>query len=83
MLNVIDEFTREALAITVHRCIEADGVVGVLDRLALQRGAPIYVCFDNGPEFVAQAVNDGAGSPQPVSYSSIPARRGSTPRSSR
>ena len=67
MLNVIDEFTREALAINVDRFIDADGVVGVLDRLALQRGAPTYVRFDNGPEFVAQAVNDwcrfnGAGS---------------------
>ena len=67
MLNVIDEFTREALAIDVDRCIDADGVVDVLDRLALQRGAPTYVRFDNGPEFVAQAVNDwcrfnGAGS---------------------
>ncbi len=58
MLNVIDEFTREALAINVDRCIDADGVVAVLDRLALQRGAPTYVRFDNGPEFVAQAVND-------------------------
>jgi putative transposase len=58
MLNVIDEFTREALAINVDRSIDADGVVGVLDRLALQRGAPAYLRFDNGPEFVAQAVND-------------------------
>ena len=58
MLNVIDEFTREALAITVDRCIDADGVVAVLDRLALQLGAPAYVRFDNGPEFVAHAVND-------------------------
>ena len=38
--------------------IDADGVVAVLDHLALQRGAPTYVRFDNGPEFVAQAVND-------------------------
>ncbi|AXN50447.1 transposase (plasmid) [Mycobacterium marinum] len=58
MLNVIDEFTREALAINVDRCIDADGVVGVLDRLARQRGAPAYVRFDNGPEFVARAVKD-------------------------
>lgn len=58
MLNVIDEFTREALAIHVDRRIDADGVVAVLDRLALQHGAPAYVRFDNGPEFVAQAVND-------------------------
>ena len=56
MLNVIDEFTREALAINVDRSIDADGVVDVLDRLALQRGAPTYVRFDNGPEFVAHAV---------------------------
>jgi len=58
MMNVIDEFTREALAITVDRSIDADGVVAVLDRLALARGAPHYVRFDNGPEFVAHAVND-------------------------
>jgi putative transposase len=58
MLNVIDEFTREALAIDVDRAINADGVVEVLDRLAHQRGAPHYVRFDNGPEFVAHAVSD-------------------------
>ena len=58
MLNVIDEFTREALAIDVDRSIDADGVVAVLDRLAAQRGAPVYVRFDNGPEFVAHAVAD-------------------------
>ena len=46
MLNVIDEFTREALAIDVDRSIDADGVVDVLDRLAAQRGAPAYVRFD-------------------------------------
>ena len=58
MLNVIDEFTREALAIEVDRAINADGVVDVLDRLALTHGAPRYVRFDNGPEFVAHAVAD-------------------------
>ena len=58
LLNIIDEFTREALAITVDRCIGADGVVAVLDRLARKRGAPSYVRFDNGPEFVARAVHD-------------------------
>ena len=59
MLNVIDEFTREALAIDVDlRAIDADGVVDVLDRLALKQGAPHDVRFDNGPEFVAHAVSD-------------------------
>ncbi len=52
MLNVIDEVTGEALAIDVDRSIDADGVVDVLDRLACQHGAPHYVRFDNGPEFV-------------------------------
>lgn len=58
MLNIIDEFTREALAIHVDRAINADGVVDVLDQLVDQHGAPHYVRFDNGPEFVAHAVND-------------------------
>jgi putative transposase len=59
MLNVIDEFTRECLAIEVDRSIDADHVVDILDRIALQRGgAPVYVRFDNGPEFVAHAIND-------------------------
>jgi len=49
---------REALAIEVDRGIDADGVVDVLDRLALTHGAPHYVRFDNGPEFVAHAVSD-------------------------
>jgi transposase InsO family protein len=58
MLNIIDEFTREALAIHVDRAINADGVVDILDQLALAHGVPHYVRFDNGPEFVAHAVND-------------------------
>ena len=59
LLNVIDEFTRECLAIEVDRSIDADHVTNVLDRIALQRGgAPVFVRFDNGPEFVAHAIND-------------------------
>jgi transposase InsO family protein len=57
-LNVIDEFTREALATDVERSIDADGVVRCLDRLAAERGAPVYVRFDHGPEFIAYAVAD-------------------------
>ena len=59
MLNVIDEFTRECLAIVVDRSIDADAVVATLERLAVERGgSPVYVRFDNGPEFVAHAVAD-------------------------
>jgi putative transposase len=58
LLNVVDEFTRECPAIVVARSINADRVVAVLDRLAATRGAPGFVRFDNGPEFIAAAVAD-------------------------
>jgi putative transposase len=59
MLNVIDEFTRECLAIVVDHSIGADRVVATLTALAVERGrAPAFVRFDNGPEFVAHAVAD-------------------------
>jgi putative transposase len=57
LLNIVDEFTRECPAI-VERSIDADQVVATLDRLSMQRGAPRYVRFDNGPEFIAHAVAD-------------------------
>jgi putative transposase len=57
-LNVIDEFTRECPAIVVSRSIDADRVVATLDTLAAKRGAPKYLRFDNGPEFIAAAVAD-------------------------
>jgi len=58
ILNVIDEYTREALATEVHRSIDADHVVTVLDKIAGVRGYPKFMRFDNGPEFVAHAVAD-------------------------
>ena len=59
MLNIIDEFTRECLAIEVDRMIDADHVVAVLDRLAAERGGtPVYVRMDNGPELASHAIAD-------------------------
>jgi putative transposase len=58
LLNVIDEFTRECPAILVRRNIDADQVVATLDRIAAQQGAPAYLRFDHGPEFIARAVAD-------------------------
>ena len=58
LLNVVDEYTRECLAIDVDRSIDADGVVACLERLADERGAPRYVRFDHGPEFIAMAIAD-------------------------
>ena len=58
LMTLIDEFTRECLAIVVNRSIDADGVVACLDELVAKRGAPAYVRFDNGPEFIANAISD-------------------------
>lgn len=56
MFCVVDEFTRECPAIVVARSIDADMVVATLDKIALVRGYPGFVRFDNGPEFIAEAV---------------------------
>lgn len=56
MLTVLDEYTRECLGILVERSITATGVVEFLELLMLQRGAPVNVRSDNGPEFVAEAL---------------------------
>ncbi len=56
ILAIIDEYTRECLAIRVAPSIPASGVVEVLEWLFLTRGVPKYLRSDNGPEFVARAV---------------------------
>jgi transposase InsO family protein len=53
MLTVIDEFTRESLAITVKRNMTAKEVRETLEELFLKRGCPKYIRSDNGPEFIA------------------------------
>ena len=56
MLNVLDEFTRESLAIRVRRKLSSIDVIDVLTNLFILRGIPGYIRSDNGPEFVAEAV---------------------------
>jgi transposase InsO family protein len=56
MLNVIDEFTHECLAIRVERKLKAIDVIDVLSDLFILRGVPGHIRSDNGPEFVAKAV---------------------------
>lgn len=56
ILTVMDEFTREGLALDVARTTSAERVIGVLAALVAQHGAPAYVRSDNGAEFVATAV---------------------------
>jgi putative transposase len=58
LLNIVDEFTREALAMHVARRIDSDQTVAVLERLAARRGAPANVRCDNGPELTAHALRD-------------------------
>ena len=53
VLTVIDEFTREALAVVPARSLTAAAVKGVLARLFAARGRPERIRSDNGPEFVA------------------------------
>jgi transposase InsO family protein len=61
MLNIIDEFTRECLAIRVSRKLKAIDVIDVLSDLFILRGVPGHVRSDNGPEFVAKAVRAWIG----------------------
>jgi transposase InsO family protein len=56
MLNVVDEFTRECLAIRVTRKLNSLDVIDVLTDLFIARGTPVHVRSDNGPELVAKAV---------------------------
>jgi len=58
MLNVLDEFTRECLAIRLDRRLKSTDVIDLLSDLFILRGAPGHVRSDNGPEFIAKAVRD-------------------------
>jgi len=56
ILAIIDEYSRECLAIRVEPSIPASAVIEVLEWLFLTRGVPKYIRSDNGPEFIAKAV---------------------------
>jgi hypothetical protein len=56
MLNIVDEFSREALAIRVERRLNSNDVIDVLSDLFILRGLPAPIRSDNGPEFIAKAV---------------------------
>jgi putative transposase len=55
-LTVTDGWTREGLAIEVDGRIRSGLVIEVLSRLVSERGAPLYLRSDNGPEFVSRAL---------------------------
>ncbi|WP_090757493.1 IS3 family transposase [Paracoccus chinensis] len=58
MLNLIDEFTRECLAIRVSRKLNSTDVLDALSDQFILRGVPGYIRSDNGPEFIATAVRN-------------------------
>ena len=56
MLTVIDEYTRECMAIKVARRIRSDDVIHALTELFVLNGVPEHIRSDNGPEFTAKVV---------------------------
>jgi transposase InsO family protein len=56
MLSVVDETTRECLALVVDTKLNSTHVLETLAELFIQRGLPAHIRSDNGPEFCAQAV---------------------------
>ena len=61
MLVIVDEFSRECLAIEVARRLKSQDVLAILAELFVRHGAPQHIRSDNGPEFVARAVRDWLG----------------------
>lgn len=58
MLTILDEYTRECLCIHVARSVSSRQVIQMLEWLFLVRGAPGYLRSDNGPEFIAVALQN-------------------------
>ena len=56
ILNVIDEFSRECLAVRVGRSLTHQAVIEVLTELFCERGVPVHIRSDNGSEFTAKRV---------------------------
>jgi transposase InsO family protein len=56
ILNIIDEYTRECLAILIDRRITSQDVIDKLFQLFVFRGVPEHIRSDNGPEFTARVI---------------------------
>jgi len=54
MLTMIDEYTRESLAIRVGRRLNSHDVIDILAEVMVERGVPEHIRSDNGPEFIAR-----------------------------
>jgi len=60
LLNVVDDWTRECLAIEVGRSLTGRNVIAVLEKIAARRRYPAAIVSDNGPEFCSRAVDEWA-----------------------
>jgi transposase InsO family protein len=61
LLTILDEFTRECLAVDIGRRLNSEDVLCRLADLMVRRGVPEHIRSDNGPEFTAQAVREWLG----------------------
>jgi putative transposase len=59
-LTVVDNYTRESLAIEVDQNLKGEDVVNTLNRIATQRGLPATIKVDNGSEFISKAMDKWA-----------------------
>jgi putative transposase len=59
-LNIVDDFTKECLAIEVDTSLPGSRVVAVLERLEDARGLPLSITIDNGPEFAGKVLDEWA-----------------------
>ena len=57
-MNILDEFSRECLAIKVDQKLNSMNVIDALTDLFIMRGPPAFIRSDNGPEFIAQTVRN-------------------------
>jgi hypothetical protein len=78
MIEVVDDFTHECLAIRVFRKLEATDDIDVLADLKILRGVPPHIQSDNGPEFIASPCRPGSVGSVPGSLISRQARHGRT-----
>jgi transposase InsO family protein len=60
-LSIVDEYTRECLALKADRSITSEDVIDTLAELLAMRGVPQHIRSDNGPEFIAHAVRQWLG----------------------
>jgi transposase InsO family protein len=61
MLNIVDEFSRECLAMVPQRHFRSDDVLAILADLFIEHGPPEHIRSDNGTEFAAKAVKEWLG----------------------